>query len=164
MVVDIEWSSLEGLTYLAFLKPRTQKEAVELIYNKDYQEVGITPFKQAREKLVQHGFVSSNGKLRNAEFQSSTEPIERYLDLKPLDKPVDHGKLKKLMGSEGFQEYFAQENFEDLPYLERNSRGRLRFQRSNNILNRKFDALLTVRTLLQNNNLKQIRSQQKRFQ
>lgn len=46
-------SEMELLVYLAFGKQKTQKEAVEMIYKKNYQDVNIKPFANARDSLVE---------------------------------------------------------------------------------------------------------------
>ncbi|MFB6182635.1 MAG: hypothetical protein ABEI78_01080 [Candidatus Nanohaloarchaea archaeon] len=56
--------------YLSFIDPKTQKEAVEMIYNKDYENINMRPFRQAREELQNTGRLDWDGKMRNGTFTS----------------------------------------------------------------------------------------------
>lgn len=79
-------SEMEALAYLAFGKPRTQKEAVELIYGKDYDEVNIQPFVDARESLLDKGFIQKcDEKERGGRYEADHEQ-----------------DMKSLLGNSGF--------------------------------------------------------------
>jgi len=78
-LIDTE---MEALAYLAFGKPRTQKEAIELIYGKDYDEVNIQPFVDAKETLLDKGFIQKcDEKQRGASYEADhDQDINSLLD------------------------------------------------------------------------------------
>ena len=75
-------TEIEALAYLAFGKPRTQKKAVELIYGKSYDEVNIQPFVDAKESLLDKGFIQKcDEKERNARYEADhDQDIKDLLD------------------------------------------------------------------------------------
>lgn len=111
---------MDSLVYLIFMKERTQKEAVELIYDKPYSDINIRRFKNSREKLVNEGYLTSDGSIRNAEFKSKTEPIIEEIkeraeqENEELTKSEIEG-IKLMLDSNWFADLFSEEIFESLP-------------------------------------------------
>lgn len=57
--------------YAAFIEPKTQKEAVEIVYDKSYQDINMRPFREARKRLTNKGLLENvDGSMRNATFKS----------------------------------------------------------------------------------------------
>jgi hypothetical protein len=85
---------LEFIMYLVFGQPKTQNEAIEIVYERDYTEVNVKPFRDARVRLMNAGKLDSDGKLRNAEFEAvdhnlSVEEIKSH----PMITRNDSGRL-----------------------------------------------------------------------
>lgn len=78
-------SEMELIVYIAFGREKTQKEAIEQIYERSYENVNILPFKNARENLQKKGLVErTSEKLRNTTFKSQglDEDFETLADSK----------------------------------------------------------------------------------
>lgn len=120
--------SFESVVYLTFLQEKTQKEALEYIYNKDYSSINIRPFKEARQNLASEEMIGSDGSLRNAAFTSKVEPIVEEISKELQLAKNEEKALKKILDSEFFRECFSRENLEKLPFLARDEKGRLDIQ------------------------------------
>lgn len=122
--------------YALFMKERTQKEAIELLYNKEYSKINISPFKKAREKLMEDGYIESDGSLRNAKFKAQPEPFIEETEKKykedygeNLSKEYKQG-LKLILRSEWFRSVFSSENFSKFKNIERNDEEKLQLTSS----------------------------------
>jgi len=100
---------------LIFLKPRTQREAAEFIYEKDYNNINLQTFRRARDELIEEGFLQQvNDSQRNQIFKSKLD-VERseyaFLDaieksrfvirdekgILRLDRDVSHDSLQQVV-------------------------------------------------------------------
>lgn len=124
MAVEIHEPEMDSLVYLIFMKERTQKEAVELIYDKPYSEINIRRFKNSRESLLNEGYITSDGSMRNAKFKSKIDPLLEEIhnraeqEGEELTNQEVEG-LKMLFRSEWFSDLFNDEVFESLPEVGR---------------------------------------------
>lgn len=127
-------SDFEEMVYLVFMKERTQKEALELIYNEDYGNININPFKDAREELMSKGYLESDGKLRNAKFKSTPEPvIEATKENRGRAFPdelsdAEVSSLYKIIDSNWFRSFFSDEILDNY-YDTKREDGLLKFAR-----------------------------------
>lgn len=120
--------NIEGLAYLIFLQERTQKEALEYIYNKDYSNINITPFKKARNNLMDQGFIKSNNALRNAKFKSVIDPFIKFVGRKKDLTEKEIAGLKVLLTSKWFKNLFSFDVLEYAPEIGRDDKEILRFR------------------------------------
>lgn len=86
---------MEGLIYLIFLQERTQKEALEYIYNKDYSNININPFKKARDNLLKLNMIKSDGSFRNVSFKSNLSFLGKLFDINQEDLDICLADLEK---------------------------------------------------------------------
>lgn len=120
----------ESVLYLLFMKERTQKEAIEFIYGKDYSKINVRPFKESRKKMIEDKALESDGSLRNASFKSRAEPFLDHVKEKSEEKDEEISDkelegLRIFLESEWFEEFFEPGVFEHLPYIARKKNGRL---------------------------------------
>lgn len=73
--------SLESILYFVYYSPKTQKDAVEIIYQKPSQEVAQNPVIKARKNLEKINALKqvNTGDLRKIKLISSSEPLIEYL-------------------------------------------------------------------------------------
>ncbi|MFB6182793.1 MAG: hypothetical protein ABEI78_01885 [Candidatus Nanohaloarchaea archaeon] len=119
---------MESVLYLLFMQERTQKEAIEFMYGKEYSDVNVVPFKKARENLMSDNLLSSDGSLRNASFRSNTD----YFLSKIEEKASERGKeisseelegIQFFLNSDWFRSFFELEYLENMQGIARNSNG-----------------------------------------
>lgn len=120
MVVDIRKPGMDSLVYLIFMKEKTQKKAVELIYDKPYSEINIRRFKNSRERLMKDGYLTSDGSIRNAKFKSNIGPIIEEINERADQEQTELTEkelegLKIMLESEWFADLFNEDIFESLP-------------------------------------------------
>lgn len=73
MTGEMEYNDLRMniRVYAAFIQPKTQKEAVKMVYDKSYRDINMRPFREARKRLTNKGLLENvDGSLRNATFRS----------------------------------------------------------------------------------------------
>lgn len=121
---------MDGIVYLSFINPKTQKEAVKLVYQKDYQEIDMRPFREARKRLVNQGYLKSDGSMRNAVFTSSMQAFLDQIENNLEDEgsgleSKEKERLYKICNSEWFRHFFNSEIISEMWGLTRNESGRL---------------------------------------
>ena len=102
---SIRKSVTEATLFTAFYYPKTQSEAIKLVYgipdstvsifgedhervHKSTSNINITPITNARQKLMKDGFIiKMDEKLRSSDFKASPIPITNYIK--------NHHKLRK---------------------------------------------------------------------
>ena len=130
---SIKESITEATLYTAFFYPKTQSEAVKLIYgiekstlsifgedheraHKSTSNININPITNARHKLFAKGFlIKMDGKLRNSTFKASSIPITNYIKNKlrlrksrrTPNPSEDYAALSIILDSEWFRSFFS---------------------------------------------------------
>jgi hypothetical protein len=130
---SIRKSFTEATLYTAFYYPKTQSEAVKLVYGipdskvnifgEDYERVhkstsniNITPITNARQKLINDGFlIKMDEKLRSSIFKASPLPITNYIkkQLKLRKSRInpnpskDYEALSIILDSMWFRSFFS---------------------------------------------------------
>jgi hypothetical protein len=125
-----DWKLMDGIVYLSFIEPKTQKEAVEMVYQEDYDKVGMRPFREARKRLIQQGYLKSDGSMRNAVFKSSmkafVDQVEQNLEEEERELSDDfRNDIYMITDSDWFRKFFSSDNIEKLSWVGRNEKGRL---------------------------------------
>jgi hypothetical protein len=129
--IENRWGILDSLVYLSFVEPKTQKEAVKLLYNKSYEEVNMRPFREARKKLTQQGYLKHDGSMRNATFTSSMQAFVEQVNSNMEERrgrsltEEEREGLYKITDSEWFRNFFGEDYLETLYGVGRNESGRL---------------------------------------
>ena len=93
------------------MQERTQKEAIEFIYNREYENINVNPFVKARKRLQEAGLLEHDGQLRNANYRSIVSPV-----LENTDTDHSEGEIRGL---------FDLETIESLSLTRRKENGRL---------------------------------------
>lgn len=128
--MDVNWEILENrdeykdemIVYLLFIDEKTQKEAAEFMYQKEYSKINTSTIKNARKTLIQNGLIESDGSLRNAVFSSNLDYIVNQFE--NLDQKTIEG-IKMFLESEWFRSLFSLDNIEDIQGIGRNINGTL---------------------------------------
>lgn len=119
---------MDSLLYLLFMNENTQKDAIETLYDREYDSINVTPFTNARERMLQKGWLESDGSLRGAKFKTNLKPFIDYVaDEKDLSTSQKNG-FRELVTSEWFRGFFQLEILDEAPEVGRNNNGRMGFQ------------------------------------
>ena len=125
------WGIMDSLVYISFIEPKTQQEAVELVYNKSYDEINMRPFREARKRLIRSGELKSDGSMRNATFTSSMQPFIEDVEKTYTEKlgremsSKNAERLFKIVDSDWFRQFFREELIQKMYWLGRNDSERL---------------------------------------
>jgi hypothetical protein len=129
----IQKSIIEATLYTLFFNPKTQSEAIKLMYgigkstftifgedhervHKSTSNININPITNARHKLLEKGFlIKMDDNLRNSIFKASSEPITNYIKNKlklrksriTPDPSKDYVALSIILDSEWFRSFFS---------------------------------------------------------
>lgn len=130
---SIRKSFTEATLFTAFYYPKTQSEAVKLVYgihdskvkifgedhgrvHNSTSNININPISNARQKLINNGFlIKTDEKLRNSIFKASSKPITNYIKNKlKLRKSrrnpntsQDYEALSIILDSMWFRSFFS---------------------------------------------------------
>lgn len=120
----------EMIIYLLFIDGKTQKEAAEFMYQKEYSKINTSTIKNARKTLIQNNLIESDGSLRNAVFESNLDYIiDRISEAaSKRDYTIDEKELEGIrmfLESEWFRSLFSLDNIEDIQGIGRNINGTL---------------------------------------
>lgn len=126
-------SYIEATLYTAFYYPKTQADAVKLIYgidnskisifgadheraHKSTSNININPITKARKKLLANGFlVKMDNNLRNSNFKATSEPITNFIKSKlklrksriSPNPSQDYDALSIILDSKWFRDFFS---------------------------------------------------------
>jgi hypothetical protein len=85
---------LEFIVYLVFGQPKTQSEAVQAIYQKDYKNIDMRPFRESRNRLQEKGLLEDDGTERNVEYEAVGHDLSvEDLKSRNLTERNDSGRL-----------------------------------------------------------------------
>lgn len=120
----------EMILYLLFIEEKTQKQAAEFMYQKEYSNINTSTIKEARKTLTSSNLVESDGSLRNAKFKSNTDVIAEIIRDSANESnqeltDEDFKGLKMLLNSQWFRSFFSLEHIEGLKGIARNTNGTL---------------------------------------
>ena len=126
-------SHIEATLYTAFYYPKTQADAVKLIYgiddsrisifgadheraHKSTSNININPITKARKKLLAEGFlIKMDNNLRNSNFKATSEPITNFIKNKlklrksrrSPNPSQDFDALSIILDSKWFRSFFS---------------------------------------------------------
>lgn len=120
----------EMILYLLFMEEKTQKEAAEFMYQKNYSNINTSTIKNARQALMNSNLLESDGALRNANFKSQTDVIADKIRDSIQNSGIefddkDYEGLLMLLDSRWFRSFFSLEKIEGLSGVARNTNGTL---------------------------------------
>nr|WP_321497484.1 hypothetical protein [uncultured Methanolobus sp.] len=115
-------NSIESLLYIATMEPKTQTEAIELIYGK--KNINSNPVKKAREKLILEGALILGEGISKVPLKAQIDPFLEYLlkisQMRKTSKPNEHRLdetdikyLKLVLDSDFFRSIFFNQYFID---------------------------------------------------
>lgn len=117
--------SMEGLVYLLFMQERTQKEASEFIYDKEYDRINLQTFRNARKQLVEDGYLEVGDSQRNTDYKSKVGPLVQKTNEK-FQKHHEGGltddqkqALRMIYDSDWFRSFFSLDKIDKLYHIKR---------------------------------------------
>jgi hypothetical protein len=136
IIKRLEKPTAHSLLYFVYLYPRTQKEAVEVIYNKPSSEVSQNQIIKIRNELIETGVIEEDRKpsfnFKRIKFRSNTSIIVEHIQkLCDERKKTSHNPeiyelgesdidlLRKLIDSNWFRSFFFDVDKIDLNNIER---------------------------------------------